>query len=66
MTFDNQREQALRALAQAIAAAPSPSAVDELWNDVETLFNGPVLQAVNPPTEGGGNGEPPGTGGGGG
>ena len=66
MTFDNQREQALRALAQAIAAAPSPAAVDELWNDVETLFIGPVLRSINPPTEGGGNGEPPGPGGGGG
>ena len=53
MTFDNQREQALRALAQAIAAAPSPSAVDELWHDVETLFNGPVV------IQGGGNGNGP-------
>ena len=60
MTFDNQREQALRALAQAIAAAPSPSAVDELWHDVETLFNGPVASGpYTPPGEGGGNGEPP-------
>lgn len=57
MTYDNQREQALRALAEAIKAAPDKGAVDELWHDVETLFNGPVASGpYTPPGEGGGNG----------
>ena len=53
MSFESKRESALAKLAKAIEAAPSPSAVDELWHDVETLFNGPVV------IQGGGNGNGP-------
>ena len=53
MSFESKRESALAKLTKAIEAAPSPSAVDELWHDVETLFNGPVV------IQGGGNGNGP-------
>lgn len=53
MNFDNKRNKLLRELAELIEHAPSPSAVDELWHDVETLFNGPVV------IQGGGNGNGP-------
>lgn len=61
MNFENKREKALAKLVQAIEAAECPSQVDELWHDVEALFNGPIAQGgpFNPPGEGGGNGEPP-------
>lgn len=60
MSFESKRESALAKLAKAIEAADCPSAVDELWHDVETLFNGPVASGpYTPPGEGGGNGEPP-------
>lgn len=53
MSFESKRESALAKLAKAIEAADCPSQVDELWHDVETLFNGPVV------IQGGGNGNGP-------
>lgn len=60
MSFESKRESALAKLAKAIEAADCPSQIDELWHDVETLFNGPLASGpYTPPGEGGGNGEPP-------
>ena len=60
MSFESKRESALAKLTKAIEAAACPSQIDELWHDVETLFNGPVASGpYTPPGEGGGNGEPP-------